>query len=620
MKWLQKHMADEFEVAHQGQRKKLIEWTKQKSFGEFTRIDTSESLNIRDLINAVAGSILAGRFADQAPEYPSFSLLVWRESRAQAADDAIRAIAGQSRTKQADAVLDALELLDGDQLRADGSRYAKYVMEQFKGKGEGQVVNRSELVKDIAGVEYFAPNTFRLEPECVAVVLAALVHSGDIVLAVPGKKFDATALIELAAVSVDRLTGFKHIEKPKGWNVPAIKALLKLLDLAPGMAQLITQGKDEPVQRMQAVIAKLVERVVIAGNALNEGITVWNKPVVDAVKKDSLAGSLTILKEFLETLQALNSPGKLKNLKYSQAEITDHATEVEVLEHVESLQSLASDLAPVAIYLATAETVLPPDHDWVGRVRAAHQDILADLSTSDGVASAGQRKKTMQRLSKLRKEYVPIYLSLHSKSRLNVEEDKRKKKFLDDMRVDALSKLATVELMPSQQLADFRNGLAELQSCFTLVEEEIQAGPICPHCNYQPIVEGAGAAVEVILDELDETLDELQKDWTQTLLANLEDPTIQENLALLKPPARKLVVGFLDQGELPSDLSNAFIKALNDVLKGLLKVIVSQDDLIAALTEGGIPATPTELRSRFENYLEQVTKGKEPEKVRIVVE
>ena len=51
-------------------------------------------------------------FQEQAPEYPSFSVLITGDNRAQAAQDAMRAIAGQSRTKQATAVLDALELLD----------------------------------------------------------------------------------------------------------------------------------------------------------------------------------------------------------------------------------------------------------------------------------------------------------------------------------------------------------------------------------------------------------------------------------------------------------------------------------------------------------------------------
>ena len=61
-------------------------------------------------MNTIAGICLGAHFQDQAPEYPCFSVLITGANRTQAAQDALRAIAGQNRTKQATAVLDALEL------------------------------------------------------------------------------------------------------------------------------------------------------------------------------------------------------------------------------------------------------------------------------------------------------------------------------------------------------------------------------------------------------------------------------------------------------------------------------------------------------------------------------
>ena len=91
-------------------------------------------------------------------------------------------------------MLDALELLDNDRLDPSRSRYAQYTLEILKKKGHGQVVNRSELMQDVLGVEYLAPQSLRLEPEWAVVVLAALVYAGDLVLAIPGNTFDATGL------------------------------------------------------------------------------------------------------------------------------------------------------------------------------------------------------------------------------------------------------------------------------------------------------------------------------------------------------------------------------------------------------------------------------------------
>lgn len=65
---------------------------------------------------------------------------------------------------------------------------------------------------------------------------------------------------------------------------------------------------------------------------------------------------------------------------------------------------------------------------------------------------------------------------------------------------------------------------------------------------------------------------------------------------------------------LPDDLDQDFIRALQEVLSGLTKVSVKIADLRDA------PATPAEMRKRFEEYLDGLTKGKESGKVRIVLE
>ena len=59
---------------------------------------------------------------------------------------------------------------------------------------------------------------------------------------------------------------------------------------------------------------------------------------------------------------------------------------------------------------------------------------------------------------------------------------------------------------------------------------------------------------------------------------------------------------------------------MKEVLSGLVKVTVKTRDLQKALQVEGGPATPAEMRKRFEEYLDRLTKGKDPAKVRIVME
>ena len=214
--WLQKHMGSAFEVGHQGHPKALLEWAKGHSIREISGISPSERINFRDLINAVAGICLESHFAEQAPDYPTFSVLITSRNRAQAAQDALRWIAGATKTRQGTAILDSLCLLDGDRLDPGRSKYTAHILERVQKKGHGQVVNRGELIQELLGVEYLAAETLRLEPEWAAVLLAALVHSGDLVLTVPGRKFDAADLSAACRVAARRADPFPTYRAPQG--------------------------------------------------------------------------------------------------------------------------------------------------------------------------------------------------------------------------------------------------------------------------------------------------------------------------------------------------------------------------------------------------------------------
>ena len=619
--WLQKHMTSAFEVTYQGRPKSMTEWAKGRSIRELSGIGSHERINFRDLVNAIAGICLGNNFQDQAPEYPFFSVLITGTNRAQATQDALRAVAGQIRSKQATAVLDALELLDGDRLDPARSKYANHILAIAKKKGHGQVVNRSELIQDISGVEYLAPQSLRLEPEWTVVVLAALIYSGEVVLAIPGKKFDATSLLELAGTAIDDLVQFKHVERPKDWNLAALKALFEVLGATPGMAQLITQGKDEPVQQMQKAITEIVRRLVLMQQSLQNGLFFWGRNLQTEDQKQKLQVRLDGTKAFLESLQAYTSPGKLKNFRYDALDVKRHEEGLKVLKEIESLQELVADLGSTASYLSTAEAVLPAGHDWIEKVKAAQDEILAQIGNPAKRGTTAFRQQTQRRLDDLKKAYLFTYLAMHAKARLGVSEDKRKAQLMRDERLKDLQKLSIIDLMPRQQLSDFQNRLASLKSCLGLTEQELDASPFCPHCNFRPGAEPVAAPVAAVLDSQDAELEKLVENWTQTLLTNLEDPTTKDRIKkVLSAQQKKAVQAFLNSRRLPDQIDHAFLDAIKEALTDLALISVKMADLREALLAGGSPSTPAEIRKRFEDYLSRITKGKEQGKIRIVLE
>jgi hypothetical protein len=613
-KWLREHIFQAVEVTHQGSRKKFVEWLKVTGGG---------TLNIRDAVNAVASKCLSEHFTNRAPEYPRFSALVTYGhggNAQQAAQEALRGIAQLNRTKQANAVLDALELLDAEKVDPSKSRYATHVLSLLKAKGQGQVVNRPEVITTLEpGIEFMLPEQFRLEPIWVTVTLAALIHSGDAVLAIPGTKFDATSLGVLATTPVADLLNFKHLERPKDWNVASLKALFELMELSPGQAVMVTQGNVEAVQQLHKVINDRVEKLVRANQQLASGIPFWGQNLLSDAEVETIAAQLAKAKEFLEGLQAYNTPGKLKNFKYDAADIKGFQATFTRLKEVEQLQAYCAELAQFTQYLSAAEAILPEGHPWVNDSRQKRTELLAEIRKPAQRESDTFKSSALKQLKALKTSYIKTYLDLYRKARLSLTQDKEKRDLLQDYRLKHLRRLATINSINSVQLSEFDNQVGRLRTGSVLTEKDLETDPKSPD-GFWPGMEDTSVSAETRLAGLKTELDKIHRSWTKSLLNDLADPVIQSNFGLLKEPQKDLLTAFMNAKELPDDVSTEFLTALQQALSGLTKLPVRLDELKKQLFPDGSPATPAEFRERFATYLEQILKGRDAAKVRLVIE
>ncbi|AUM01342.1 ATPase [Rhodocyclaceae bacterium] len=617
-KWLQDKQMTAFEVTCQGKTRTLQEWVKGVSMRDKLRLRDDERANFRDIVNVASGLALATHFADLAPEYPGFSVLVTEANRKQLISNALKMLAGGARTKDAIAILDALEMLDGDRIEPTRSRYAQEVLNRLKAKGHGQVLNRNELIGGATDIEYFAPAHFRLEPDLLAVVLGGLVYSGDIVLAITGDKIDSGKLSLLVERPLDDLIHFRHIEPPKEINVAVLRALFELLGLPSGLAQMATQGREEPVKELQDALARQVQRVLTLGADLQNRLSFWGQPLLREEELRDRRARLETLKDFLEGLSPYNTVGKLKNLRIIQDDIDTQRKNLDVLACVEKLRDLAAELGPTAAYLSQAEMVLASDHAWVQQARDVRKDILDKLAEDPGAQQAAEYREQM---ATLKKDYIAAYVAQHSKARLGVAEDKTRSTLRKDARLITLRALAGISLMPAGQLAAFEDRLDKLKSCASLVESELAASPLCPHCGFRPAHEqGDLLPAANVLKALDDELDRLLQAWQQTLLDNLNDPAVEANFELLRTGQRELIEGFVTSKSLPDPLTPEFVAAVQEALSGLTKIVVSGDEFKQALLTGGSPATPDELRRRFDTFMNERCKGKDASKLRFVIE
>ena len=347
-------------------------------------------------------------------------------------------------------------------------------------------------------------------------------------------------------------------------------------------------------------------------------LSFWGQPLLRDEEIRDWRAKLDALKNFSDSLLPYNTVGKLKNLRIGSDDVTAQKKNLEVLAAVERMLDLVGDLGNTASYLSQAEMVLSPDDVWVQQAQTTRKEVL-DKLVADRTAqhAAGYR----QTLSQLKKDYITAYVGQHSKARLGVAEEKTKSALRKDPRLVAMRALAGVFLLPTSQLTSFEAKLDRLKSCASLMDSELSASPVCRHCNFRPAnQQGEMLPAANVLKQLDDELDKLLDGSQQILLDNLDDPIIQANFDLLKSADRNLIDDFVSSKTLPDPVTPGFVAAIQEAFSGLEKVNVSSGDIKNALIQGGSPATPDDLRKRFEAFLNDRCKGKDTTKLRFVVE
>ena len=602
--WLRDNLAL-IEVVHLGRGRSLLEL-----------VEDTRDATLRECVKLAGARVLASYFAETCPEHPRFAVVITRENRAQAALEALRGLAGGSRGALGAAVLRGLEL-DGEGVR--GSRYAREVLALLDLKGPGQVLNRGELVRAVGGREMWA--RFGLELEFLIIVLAALVGGGDVVVNVAGERIDAGGLGRLVHMGVARAGGFDWVERPREVLLGPLEALCELLAVPRGLV--VDAGtRDEAAVQIQRRVRELLGEVVTAQARMGE-LVVWGRPLpVEAVQRDWRA-RLAGLKAFLESLQAFDAAGKLRDFPHDAATVRAQTEGLALLREVEELGLRVRQVAPLAAYLGRAELLLAASHPWQEQARAARVALMAGLGGDGRGAAVSARSGELDppaalvaglgdsgwraALVAVQVAYQDAYLQAHARARLGVEEEARRDALVADPRLALLRELAIIELLPGGRLRGFIERLVGLLVCTRLTRDALEVDPMCPHCGYRPAEESDAVGVSGLAEELAAMVEA----WTRMLLEGLAQTGER-----ISEPA---VLAFVDSGKLPETASPALLEGLREALQGVERVEISGEELRSALAGDGSCAL-AELRERLERHILNKIAGRDAAKVRVVIE
>ncbi|MBI3959020.1 MAG: ATP-binding protein [Chloroflexi bacterium] len=614
--WLRENLSRSLVVRHRGREERVAQLLAR------LRLSLPTS-SLRDQIWQLAAALLDPVFAARYPDYPSFAdSALTLATIPQAANAALRAIAGAPPTRQAQAVLEGLRLASQSNRQwhfaPEESAYLRPLLGRLKELPPTQVLNRSELIGGDPRRERSVD--FHLEGEWLAVMLLALVRQGVITLQVRGRKLGVDDLEEAAQWGVEELLRFTSLARPRSLPEQALRALFAGLNLPEGLIRDPAQH-ELAVQSLANTVVQELDRAVQVLDRLRDGLHFWRFAVLGEEESRSWREALEGYRDLLQSIERIRTPGHLRTFAHSQAQVKEMLAGRQILHDFERLQRSLESVRPLLELVYQAETTLPAHAPWLEDVQAARseqQKRLQDPAQRLASHTIGLLKGALENL---RSSYATAYLELHNRERLNPSQDARKQRLVREPRRAQLRALAALDFLPESELERWEKPVQELVVCMGCSAGELQNRVVCPHCNYHPRAAGSGEQPAASrLERAEQEFELLHTRWLENLRQELSKETARTNLEALTEAQRKPVQAFIDSGSLPERLTRETVEAMQDSLRGLQKVNLDGADLLLALTRPGMPCTSADLEQRFRAFLQEKTAGTPPARLRIQID
>jgi hypothetical protein len=242
---------------------------------------------------------------------------------------------------------------------------------------------------------------------------------------------------------------------------------------------------------------------------------------------------------------------------------------------------------------------------------------MLDIFRSGQVGDVSHISQLRLAADQLKARFIQATVKSINHDTLDATTDERKRKLIEGDSYREVKQLASVSLLPGGVFASLEKQLVELPVIKYWDEKDLEKSVRLPDSNYLPgPITGPSAATR--LGEIENKLEQLRKNWIETLVENMKVPELEKAVDLLPPGQRATIKGFLQAGELPSPVSDDFVRALNDALGGFVVRRITRKQVWGALFPNDAPATLNELRSQFAGLVSELATGAAEEKVRII--
>lgn len=607
-RWIDANKISCFTVTYRGITRQIVEVLQGKRLNDKT---------FKEIIDMASSISLSDYFSEKYPKYPKFQVKITEKNLREVLGRGLDYIAGKQSQDGAN-LLDSFGLLVEGKIKPENSMYAAYFIRQINSLPPNNVLNAADIFENPYQDVYY-DREFKLGREWIVLILAALVYSGHItILAGNNVRYDASNLEALAKENIVNLYEFKHIARPKAPAMVELRKMFSILGLPEGLI-VNPDTREEGVRELLNRCKSLTEKALHALQMLNDHFTLWGELLIPENIMDDYKQKIRKALDFGNAVYSrFNSPAKLQNFDYSLDQLADIEEGIKTIHIVEQYEDLKNQCYANIEYFSKVELIID-DEGWKNKIKTAKDKFIAArdaLRTNDDGNNQGALINSV--LNSLKDEYISYYMELHGKCRLGINEGARKGQILEGKTMTNLKKLAQIAgiLSVGKFNEIVEKELSPLKICYELSPADLRKNHICPYCHFKPL--DREKSVRGSLDIIEDKLEKLLQEWTQTILTSIEDPLVASDIQYLKPEQKRVIETFLTEKKLPEVVDNHFVEAVNTLLQGLDKVEVDVNDLNEVVLSWG-PCTADDLKARFEALIAGWSKGKDRSRLRIII-
>lgn len=603
-KWLNDNKNTCYDVIYKGAKQQLIQLTQ----------GATRDSNFKDTLDKAASLCLEEYFNNLYREFPVFKIKVTKDNNAEIIGRAIRYFAGQ-KTKDSEAFLESFNLINNGKIDIENSKYAMYLIKQLRKLPKQGVLNRSDILK--AKYDELLDKEFNINNEYFIVVLLALVYTGYANLVLKDITITASNMDKLMTLRNSDLYEFKCLSKPKEAALDELKRLLKIFDLPPG----ILVNDKELDRKLDTILSKsrdIAESALYYKNYINSDPILWGELLFPQNIKRLYESKISfVLNEFSNFRNKYNTVAKIKNLNLTMEQLDDIEEGIKYINVIKEYEKFKKETDSIVSYIVNIENSNIP-YTMVQSIKQAKEkffeirdQIRVDLDADKAI------RELQSLLIPIKKEYINYYFDKHTKARLGPNDSKKKAKIMNSRTLANLKKLTEIKgIFQKNKLENLERQLSSLQVCYELTTSDLERNHICTKCKFtlsddNPVVSGK-------LDTIEDNLEKLLEEWTNTLLSTLDDPLIMANKSLLNKEQQNLIDKFMQERTLPDTVDTFFTSTFNTLFDRLDKVTIDIWELMSTIQNLG-PSTVYELKNKLSSFIDEKVQGKDLEKVRIII-